>query len=106
MNHSNAKIMEQVIACGIFQRCEAEWVNFRRRDFLWACLHRGHGGAGTHQEAVMLSKAKLAFVGALAILAHAAFADGSAPTVPTTNIESACRDAQAAAPPDSKSAAY
>jgi hypothetical protein len=60
----------------------------------------------------MLSKAKLAFVGALAILAHAAFAAGSAAPqsadtgLPKTNIESACRDAQWAAPPELRSDSY
>ena len=56
----------------------------------------------------MLSTTKLAFVGALAIFAQAAFAAGDprgAP-MPKTNIESACRDAQSAAPPEQRSASY
>src|SRR5271163_2111649 len=65
----------------------------------------------------MLSKTKLAFVGALAIFAHAAFAAGTghgptprtaelAAPLPKANIESACRDAQSAAPSDQRSASY
>jgi hypothetical protein len=56
----------------------------------------------------MLNTTKLAFVGALAIFAHAAFASGDprAAPLPKTNIESACRDAQSAAPPEQRSASY
>jgi hypothetical protein len=56
----------------------------------------------------MLNTAKLAFVGVLAILAHAAFAAGDprAAPLPKTNIETACRDAQAAPPSDQRSASY
>jgi hypothetical protein len=56
----------------------------------------------------MLSTTKLAFVGALAVFAHAAFAAGGpgAASMPKANIESACRDAQSAAPPDMRSASY
>ena len=56
----------------------------------------------------MLSTTKLAFVGALAIFAHAAFAAGDprAAPLPKTNIESACRDAQSAAPLEQRSASY
>ena len=56
----------------------------------------------------MLNTTKLAFVGALAIFAHAAFAAGDprAAPLPKTNIESACRDAQSAAPPEQRSASY
>jgi hypothetical protein len=56
----------------------------------------------------MLNTTKLAFVGALAIFAHSAFAAGDprAAPLPKTNIESACRDAQSAAPPEQRSASY
>jgi hypothetical protein len=56
----------------------------------------------------MLNTTKLAFVGALAIFAHAAFAAGDprAAPLPKTNIESACRDARSAAPPEQRSASY
>jgi hypothetical protein len=56
----------------------------------------------------MLNATKLAFVGALAIFAHAAFAAGDpgAASMPKANIERACRDAQSAAPPDQRSASY
>jgi hypothetical protein len=56
----------------------------------------------------MLNTTKLAFVGALAIFAHAALAAGDPRTapLPKTNIESACRDAQSAAPPEQRSASY
>jgi hypothetical protein len=56
----------------------------------------------------MLNMTKLAFVGALAIFAHAALAAGDprAAPLPKTNIESACRDAQSAAPPEQRSASY
>jgi hypothetical protein len=65
----------------------------------------------------MLSTTKLAFVGVLAIFAQAAFAAGAghgrspqtaelAGPLPKSNIESACRDAQSAAPPEQKSASY
>jgi hypothetical protein len=56
----------------------------------------------------MLNTTKLVFVGALAIFAHAAFAAGDSrgAPFPKTNIESACRDAQSAAPPEQRSASY
>jgi hypothetical protein len=56
----------------------------------------------------MLNTTKLAFVCALAVLAHAAFAAGDprAGSMPKANIESACRDAQSAAPPEQRSASY
>jgi hypothetical protein len=47
----------------------------------------------------------LACAGALTILPHLAFAAG-ADFLPTASVESICRDAQSAALPDSKAAAY
>ncbi len=72
----------------------------------------------------MLSKINLACVSALTVLPHLAFAAGSAgpwslataapgdaivalaDSLPTASIESICRDAQSAALPESKAAAY
>jgi hypothetical protein len=51
----------------------------------------------------MVSKVNLAYFGALTVLPHLAFA---ADSLPTTSIESICRDAQSAALPESKAAAY
>jgi len=51
----------------------------------------------------MLSKINLAWIGALAMLPHWAFA---ADSLPTASIESICRNAQSAALPESKAAAY
>ena len=53
----------------------------------------------------MLTKINLALVGALMILPYVAFAAG-ADFLPTASVESICRDAQSAALPDSKAAAY
>jgi hypothetical protein len=69
-------------------------------------------------EAAMLSRINLAFVGALTILPHFAFAaeitipsvDIAAPkettSLPTVNIESECRDGQATIDPELRSSAY
>jgi hypothetical protein len=57
------------------------------------------------QEAVMLSRITLACAGALTILPHLAAAAG-ADSLPTASVESICRDAQSAALPESKAAAY
>jgi hypothetical protein len=60
----------------------------------------------------MLSKVNLACIGALTVLPHLAFAAPSdaivalADSLPTTSVASICRDAQAAALPESKAAAY
>ena len=51
----------------------------------------------------MLSRIYLAYASALAILPHFAFAADSLPTV---SVESICRDAQSAALPESRKAAY
>ena len=51
----------------------------------------------------MLSKVNLAYFGVLAVLPHLALA---ADSLPNTSVESICRDAQSAALPDSKAAAY
>jgi hypothetical protein len=56
-------------------------------------------------EIVMLTKINLALVGALMILPYVAFAAG-ADFLPTASVESICRDAQSAALPESKAAAY
>ena len=53
----------------------------------------------------MLSKVNLAWIGALTILPHLAVAAG-ADSLPTASIEGICRDAQSAALPESKAAAY
>ncbi len=53
----------------------------------------------------MLSRMTLACVGALTVLPHLAFAAG-ADFLPTASVESICRDAQSAALPESKAAAY
>ena len=70
-----------------------------------------------YQETLMLRKINLAFVGALTVLPHLAFAaDITIPSVdittpketslPTANIESECRDAQATIDPELRSSAY
>jgi hypothetical protein len=52
----------------------------------------------------MLSKINLAFVGALTLLPHLAFAADA--TLPTANVESMCQAEQSAAPPDSKASDF
>jgi hypothetical protein len=52
----------------------------------------------------MLSKINLACVGALTLLPHWALAAEA--TLPTANIETMCKDAQAAALPESKASAF
>jgi hypothetical protein len=51
----------------------------------------------------LLSKTKIAWIGALTVLPYMAFAADSLPTV---SVESICHDAQSAALPESKAAAY
>jgi hypothetical protein len=66
------------------------------------------------REVVILSKLTLAWIGALTALPHLAFAAESAghwsvaaaDSLPTASVASICRDAQAAALPESKAAAY
>ncbi len=60
----------------------------------------------------MLGRIHLAFIGALTALPHLAFAAGGgavvalADSLPTASIEGICRDAQSAALPESRKAAY
>jgi hypothetical protein len=60
----------------------------------------------------MLSKIRLACIGAVTLLPHLAFAAPGgamvalADSLPTVSVESICRDAQSAALPDAKAAAY
>ena len=52
----------------------------------------------------MLSKINLAWVGALTLLPHLAFAAGA--TLPTVNVESMCQSEKSAAPPGSEVADF
>jgi hypothetical protein len=62
------------------------------------------------REVVILGKVNLAWIGALIVAPHLAFASSeaiaAADSLPTASISSICRDAQAAALPESKAAAY